>query len=87
MGKSKRYSGKKLKTLKKIVAGIFIYWIAFVTTMIVIFCVKNAVPDTLIQYALGGGAVELLATAVIEILKPKFESHKEVESDGDNEDS
>lgn len=62
-----------MRTLKKIVIGVFLYWLIFVTVMIVIFCIKNAVPDTLIQYALGGGAIELLATSLIEIFKHKFD--------------
>lgn len=62
-----------MRTLKKIVIGVFLYWLIFVTAMIVIFCIKNAVPDTLIQYALGGGAIELLATSLIEIFKHKFD--------------
>lgn len=62
-----------MKMMKKVVTGVFIYWIVFVATMTIIFCFKSAVPDTLIQYGLGGGAVELLATTLIEIFKKKFE--------------
>ena len=36
------------------------------------FWVKDAVPDTLIQYGLGGGAVELLVTGAIEIFRDKL---------------
>lgn len=62
-----------MRMLKKIVIGIFLYWLIFVTVMIVIFCIKSSVPDTLIQYALGGGAIELLATSLIEIFKHKYD--------------
>ena len=34
--------------------------------------VKGAVPDTLIQYGLGGGAVELLITGLIEIFRDRM---------------
>ena len=62
-----------MRMLKKIVIGILLYWLIFVTAMIVIFCIKSSVPDTLIQYALGGGAIELLATSLIEIFKHKYD--------------
>lgn len=62
-----------MRMLKKIVIGIFLYWLIFVTVMIAIFCIKSSVPDTLIQYALGGGAIELLATSLIEIFKHKYD--------------
>lgn len=62
-----------MRMLKKIVIGILLYWLIFVTVMVVIFCIKSSVPDTLIQYALGGGAIELLATSLIEIFKHKYD--------------
>ena len=62
-----------MRMLKKVVIGILLYWLIFVTAMIVIFCIKSSVPDTLIQYALGGGAIELLATSLIEIFKHKYD--------------
>ena len=70
-----------MRMLKKIVIGILLYWLIFVTAMIVIFCIKSSVPDTLIQYALGGGAIELLATSLIEIFKHKYDL-----STGDGDD-
>ena len=39
----------------------------FIVAMTVIFCVKGAVPDTLIQYTLGAGGVEALLLAGIKI--------------------
>ena len=41
----------------------------FITVMTIIFCVKGAVPDTLIQYTLGTGGVEALLLAGIKISK------------------
>ena len=43
--------------------------LVFITAMTVIFCVKGAVPDTLIQYTLGAGGVEALLLAGIKITK------------------
>ena len=48
------------------------YWVLFVITAWVTFWVKGSVPDTLVQYGLGGGAVELLITGVIEITRDKL---------------
>jgi len=60
-----------MKKIDKFVLGVMLYWILFVVTMIAIFCVKDKVPDTLIQFGLGGGAVELACGAAIEILSNK----------------
>jgi len=60
---------KKPKKLDKIVKGVCIYWITFVSLAWITFWVKDSVPDTLIQFGLGGGAVELLITGGIEIVR------------------
>lgn len=63
---------KPAKKLDRIVLGVCIYWISFVVIAWVTFWVKDAVPDTLIQFGLGGGAVELLVTGAIEIMRDKM---------------
>lgn len=60
---------KKVKKLDIIVRGVCIYWLVFVTTAWITYWVKGSVPDTLIQYGLGGGAVELFITGAIEIFR------------------
>jgi hypothetical protein len=60
---------KKLKTSNAVLLALGIFVVAFVITMIVIFCVKGAVPDTLIQYTLGAGGLECLVLAAIKISK------------------
>ena len=60
---------KKVKKLDKIVKGVCIYWIVFVATAWITYWVKDSIPDTLIQYGLGGGAVELFITGAIEIFR------------------
>lgn len=62
----------KKKKIDMIVRGVLIYWIVFVSLAWVTFWIKNSVPDTLIQYGLGGGAVELLITGAIEIFRDKL---------------
>lgn len=60
---------KKPKKLDKIVRGVCIYWIVFVSVAWITYWFKDSVPDTLIQYGLGGGAVELVITGAIEIFR------------------
>ncbi len=60
---------KKPKKIDKIVKGVCIYWITFVSIAWITFWIKDSVPDTLIQFGLGGGAVELLITGAIEIFR------------------
>lgn len=60
------------KKIDRIVKGVLIYWVLFVIIAWVTFWVKESVPDTLIQYGLGGGAVELLITGLIEIARDKM---------------
>lgn len=60
---------KKTKKIDKIVKGVCIYWISFVCVAWITFWIKDSLPDTLIQFGLGGGAVELLITGAIEIFR------------------
>lgn len=60
---------KTKKKLDKILKGVCIYWCVFVAVAWVTFWFKDSVPDTLIQYGLGGGAVELIVSGVIEITR------------------
>lgn len=67
--KGKKEKRKKLDT---IVRGVLFYWIIFVSLAWITFWIKDSVPDTLIQYGLGGGAVELIVSGVIEIARDKL---------------
>lgn len=60
---------KKRKTSNLILLAMGVFALAFVVAMTVIFCVKDSVPDTLIQYTLGAGGVEALLLAGIKISK------------------
>lgn len=62
----------KPKKMDLIVRGILIYWVIFVMVAWITFWVKESIPDTLVQYGLGGGAVELLITGAIEIMRDKI---------------
>lgn len=70
--KKKKRSDKKevqLHTLDRYVISVFVYWIIFVITSWITFWIVGSVPDTLIQYGLGGGAIELAMAAAIKIFK------------------
>ena len=65
-------SGKRKKEAKAsnvILLAMGIFALGFITAMTVIFCVKDAVPDSLIQYTLGAGGLEALLLAGIKISK------------------
>lgn len=67
----------KKKKLDIFVVGVFCYWIIFVLLTFITFWVKDSVPDTLIQYGLGGGAVELACMTVIEVMTNKKGERKD----------
>lgn len=69
--KRRKKPKKPLDKIDRFVICVMVYWVLFVTVMTVVFCFKGIVPDTLIQYALGGGAIELVCTALIEIMKER----------------
>ncbi len=58
-----------MKTSNKVLAILGAFLLGFIAAMTVIFCVKGAVPDTLIQYTLGAGGVEALLLAGIKVSK------------------
>lgn len=61
----------KKKKIDKIVRSVLIYWVVFIIVAWITFWVKDSIPDTLVQYGLGGGAVELLITGAIEIFRDR----------------
>ena len=58
-----------MKTSNVVLIVLGLFWAAFIITMIVVFCVKGSVPDTLIQCVLGGSGVEVFALTAIKISK------------------
>ena len=65
----KRVLHQKRKVSNTILAVLGVFELVFIITMIVIFCVKGSVPDTLIQYTLGAGGIEALALSAIKVSK------------------
>lgn len=64
-----RRKRKQKKTSNRVLVLLGLFLLAFISTMIVTYWVKGAVPDTLIQYTLGAGGVEALLLAGIKISK------------------
>ena len=58
-----------MSTSNRVLVVLGVFALAFIVAMIVIFCVKGSVPDTLIQYVLGAGGVEATALAAIKAVK------------------
>lgn len=58
-----------MNTSNRVLVILGLFALAFITAMTVIFCLRGAVPDTLIQYTLGAGGAEALLLAGIKISK------------------
>ena len=71
---------KKLNTLDKVLIGLASFLFAFIVTTLIIYTVNGWQFDTLITCVLGGGGIEVIASAVIQIAKYK---HKDKESEDD----
>ena len=74
---------RKAKKIDRIVAGVLLYWLLMVLVGWISYFVTGGIPDTLIQVGLGGGAVELVATAAIEILSNNRRGDNEGDTTGD----
>ena len=57
----------KTSNIVLLVLGVFL--LVFIIAMIVIYCVFQSVPDTLIQCVLGAGGIEAFALAAIKVSK------------------
>lgn len=72
-----------MNTTDKILVIIAVYLFLFINAMIVIFCIKSSVPDTLITCVLGSGGLEAIALAGIKISKimkgQKIEESEEID--------
>lgn len=60
-----------MKTLDKILIILGIFIGLFIVTMIVLFCIYQSIPDTLVVAVLGSGTSEAILTCVITCIKKK----------------
>ena len=74
-----------MKTSNVILVILGVFTALFIIAMTVIFCVKGAVPDTLIQYTLGAGGIEALMLAGIKISKVLTDNKSVVEEEEEYE--
>lgn len=78
-GKRTQKRSEPRKTSNVVLMALGLFALAFITTMVVVFCVKGSVPDTLIQYTLGAGGVEAAALSAIKVVKVKCGAKEESE--------
>ncbi len=71
MRQSRNYQSK-IKTLDLVLIILGIFVLLFVVAMIVIFCVKDSVPDTLIVAVMGSSGTESIMCALITLGKKKW---------------
>ena len=55
-----RRERERMKTSNLVLLVMGGFAAAFIVANMIVFCVKGAVPDTLIQYTLGSGGLEVL---------------------------
>lgn len=60
-----------MKTIDKILIILGTFVGLFIITMIVLFCIFQSVPDTLIVAVLGSGTSEAILTCIITCVKRK----------------
>ena len=61
-----------MTTLDKILLTIAIFILLFTITMIVIFCLFQSTPDTLVECVFGLAGNEAIVTAIIWYMKRRF---------------
>ena len=71
-----------MNTIDKILLTIAIFILLFTVTVIVLFCLFQSTPDTLVECVFGLMGSEVIITAVIWYMKRRFNLIK----DEDNED-
>lgn len=73
-----------MKTTNKVLLILGIFLLAFIICMIVIFCVKGSVPDTLIQMTLGAGGLEawLLKSITTKKIETGYDAGESEEGNG-----
>ena len=73
MSKQRKFceSSNKLKTLDLVLIIIGAFLGLFIITMVVLFCIYQQIPDTLVTCVLGSSSLELFFSAWITVVKKK----------------
>jgi len=72
---------KKLNTLDKVLIILASFLFVFIVSTVVIYTVNGWQYDTLITCVLGGGGIEVIASAVIQVAKYKHKDKGEEEDE------
>lgn len=67
---------KSDKFLDKVLVSIALFLLLFVITMIVVFCIKGSIPDTLVISVFGATVGEVSVTGWIKTTKEKREEER-----------
>lgn len=70
-----------MKTLDKVIIAVAVFLALFIIANEVIFCIKDAIPDTLVSCVLGAGLGEVILTTVITVYKIKHKKENADETD------
>ena len=66
-----------MSTIDKILLGLVGFLIGFTITMIIIFCIFQSIPDTLVECFFGVAGGEGIITFAIWWIKKKYSKQKE----------
>ena len=72
--------GETMNTIDKILCGLVAFLIAFIITIIILFCIYQSTPDTLVECVFTLCGSEAIITAVIWYVKKKY-SRREKSND------
>ena len=70
-----------MNTIDKILCGLVAFLIAFIITIIILFCIYQSTPDTLVECVFTLCGSEAIITAIIRYVKKKY-SRREKKDDG-----
>ena len=66
-----------MSTIDKILLGLVGFLIGFTITIIILFCIFQSTPDTLVECVFGLGGGEAVITFAIWWIKKKYSKEKE----------
>lgn len=72
---------KKVNTLDKVLILLGAFLVLFIIAMIVLFCLFQSVPDTLIVAVLGSGSTEAVLCCIITCIKKKVGIENDEQTD------
>ena len=75
---------EQMNTIDKILCGLVAFLIAFIITIIILFCIYQSTPDTLVECVFTLCGSEAIITAVIWYVKKKYaKDNRRKKNDGE----